>query len=76
MSALRRGLKSRYAKREIGTLTRTMPARIEVLEDIGKPGAASDLRKATRSLLEWAMGKGLVTHNVLAGLRVRRLACW
>jgi integrase len=69
MSALRRGL-SPYKAREIGTLTRAdFVKRIDALEAAGLPGAASDLRKHSRSFLEWAVGQGLAPFNVMAGLR-------
>jgi hypothetical protein len=69
MSTLRRGLAS-LATREIDALERAdFVERIDALEAAGKPGAATDLRKHARSLLEWCVSKGLVRHNVLAGLR-------
>jgi len=36
----------------------------------GKPGAVSDLRKATRSFLGWAVSRGLAKFNPMAGLRL------
>jgi integrase len=69
MSTLRRGL-APHANREIDALERAdFVERIDALEAAGKPGAATDLRKHARSLLEWAVSKGLVRFNVLAGLR-------
>jgi integrase len=69
MSTLRRGL-APFAAREINALTRKdLIERIEALEDAGLPGAAADLRKHSRSLLEWAAARGLAPFNVLAGLR-------
>jgi integrase len=69
MSTLKRGL-SPYLKREIGTLTRKdFVDRIDAWEADGRPGAAMNLRKDSRSLLEWAVGQGLAPFNVLAGLR-------
>ena len=69
MSTLRRGL-APVAAREIETLTRAdIVGRIEALEDNGLPGAAADLRKHSRSWLEWAVSRGLAPFNVLAGLR-------
>jgi integrase len=69
MSTLRRGL-APLATREIDALERAdFVDRIDALESAGKPGAATDLRKHARSLLEWCVSKGLVKHNVLAGLR-------
>jgi integrase len=69
MSTLRRGL-APLASREIDALTRAdFVDRIDALEAAGKPGAATDLRKHARSLLEWAVSKGLAPYNVLAGLR-------
>ena len=43
--------------------------RVEALEAAGKPGAATQLRKTTRTFLEWCVTKGLVQLNVLAGLK-------
>jgi integrase len=69
MSTLRRGL-APLASQEIGDLTRAdLVDRIDALEAAGKPGAAADLRKHARSLLEWAVSRGLAPFNVLAGLR-------
>ena len=69
MSTLRRGL-APLLKREIDTLDRKeIVERIDALEAEGKPGAAQDLRKHTRSLLEFAVSKGLTRYNVLAGMR-------
>jgi Arm DNA-binding domain len=69
MSTLRRGL-APLLTREIGTLERKeLVALIDALDAAGKPGAAQDLRKHARSLLEWAVTKGLMRYNVLAGLR-------
>jgi integrase len=69
MSTLRRGL-APLMTREIDTLERKhIVERIDALEAEGKPGAAMDLRKHARSLLEWAVTKGLAQYNVLAGLR-------
>jgi integrase len=72
MSTLRRGL-APFAAREIGALTRKdLIEQIEALENAGKPGAATDLRAHTRAWLEWAVSRGLVQFNVLAGLRRAR----
>lgn len=72
MSTLRRGL-APFAVREIGALTRKdLIGQIEALENAGKPGAATDLRSHTRAWLEWAVSRGLVQFNVLAGLRRAR----
>jgi integrase len=69
MSTLRRGLSS-LMTREIDTLSRKdFVARIDALEADGRPGAAQDLRKHVRSMLEFAVTKGLTQYNVLAGLR-------
>jgi integrase len=69
MSTLRRGL-APLLTREIDTLTRkNFVDRIDTLEAAGKPGAAQDLRAVARSMLEWAVTKGLTQYNVLAGLR-------
>jgi integrase len=69
MSTLCRGL-APFAAREIGALTRKdLIEQIEALENAGKPGAATDLRSHARAWLEWAVSRGLVQFNVLAGLR-------
>jgi integrase len=69
MSTLRRGL-APLLTREIDTLTRKdFVGRIDAWEADGRPGAAQDLRSRTRSMLEWAVTKGLVQFNALAGLR-------
>ena len=69
MSTLRRGL-SPHAGREIEDLSRAdFVRRIEKLEADGKPGAAQDLRKHSRSFLEWSVGQGLAKHNTMSGLR-------
>ena len=69
MSVLRRGLEPLLDK-AIDTLTRKdFVDRIDALEAVGKPGAAQDLRSRTRSMLEWAVGRGLIPFNPLAGLR-------
>jgi integrase len=74
MSTLRRGL-APHANHEIDALTRAdFVDRIDALEAAGKPGAATDLRKHARSLLEWCVSKGLAPYNVLAGLRRPRLS--
>jgi integrase len=74
ISTLRRGL-APHTNREIDALERAdLVDRIEALEAAGKPGAATDLRRHTHRLLEWCLSKGLVKHNVLAGLRRQRLS--
>ena len=72
LSTLRRGLQP-FLKREIDTLTRAdFVRRIDAVENAGKPGAAAELRKHCRSLLEWAVSRGLAPFNVMAGLRMPR----
>ena len=69
LSVLGRGL-APYLTRDIESLSRTLLVlAIEALEADGKPGAADALRKAARSFLEWAVTRGLVAFNPLAGLR-------
>src|SRR5262249_19849378 len=69
MSALRRGL-ARLMSREVTALTRAdLVAAITAIEDDGRPGAADDLRKFTRVLLEWCVSSGRIVANPLAGLR-------
>src|SRR5262249_18286445 len=70
LSSLRRGLPSRLMGKDIADLTRgDLVTAIEAIEKHGRPGAATDLRKASRGLLEWAVSTGRAHHNVLAGLR-------
>jgi hypothetical protein len=69
MGVLRRGLKA-FIDRDVETITRNEFVRaIEKIEREGKLGAAADLRKHTRTLLEWTTNRGLTPFNVLAGLR-------
>jgi integrase len=69
MSALRRELKPLMA-REIDTIERReIVAVVDAIEARGRPGAARNLRKHAHALLEWAVTKGLLKHNVMAGLR-------
>ena len=71
-STLRRGL-APLMTRDVGALTRKdIVQRIDALEAVGKPGAAQDLRRHARSLLEFAVTRGLVQFNVLAGMRQPR----
>jgi integrase len=69
LSALRRGLKDQM-QTDVAALSRNdIVTAIDRLIKLGKPGAASDLRKAARSFLEWAIAKGLAKFNPMAGLR-------
>jgi integrase len=69
LSGLNRGLHKLMSK-DIADLTRRdFVSAITALEAAGKPGAAGELRKYCRSLLEWAVNTGRASHNVLAGLR-------
>ncbi len=69
-STLLRGLKP-LMDRELSTLTRAdFVGLIDAIAAGGKLGAAQDLRKHIRSMLEWAVSKGLVQFNVMAGLRM------
>jgi integrase len=69
MSTLRRGL-APLSTREIGSLSRRdFVTLIDAIEASGRPGAAADLRKHSRSLLEFAVSKGLAHSNPLAGMR-------
>ena len=71
-STLRRGL-APLMTRDVGALTRKdIVQRIDALEAAGKPGAAQDLRRHSRALLEFAVTRGLVQFNVLAGMRQPR----
>ena len=68
LSNLRRGL-VHYMDIDISKLSRRdLVEALDALKD--KPGAQADLRKSTRSLLEWAANTGLAHSNVLAGMRL------
>jgi integrase len=68
LSSLRRGLK-RYMNTDVAALTRQdLVSAIAAIAD-DRPGAASDLRKHSRTLCEWAVSRGLAPANVMAGLR-------
>jgi integrase len=69
-STLKRGLAA-FMGREVADLTRAdLVGAVKKVEAAGKPGAATELRKCTRTLLEWSVSEGLVQFNVLAGLRM------
>lgn len=69
MSTLRRGLEPLLDK-AIDTLTRRdIVQQIDALDHSGRPGAAQDLRAVSRSMFEFAVTKGLIGFNPLAGLR-------
>jgi len=69
LSSLRRGL-ARLMAKDIADLTRQdLVSAIAALDDAGRPGAAGDLRKHSRTLCEWAVSRGLASANVMAGLR-------
>jgi integrase len=56
--------------KEVAQLTRAdFVAAISAIEDDGRPGAAQDLRKFSRTFLEWCVGSGRLPANPLAGLR-------
>jgi integrase len=59
--------------RDVKDITRAdVMAIIDATIKAGKPGAAGDIRKHSRQLLEWTTSRGLTDHNVLAGLRLSR----
>jgi hypothetical protein len=69
MSGLNRGLR-RLLSKDVADLTRRdFVSAISALEAAGKPGAAGELRKYSRTFLEWCVSTGRASHNVLAGLR-------
>src|SRR6516162_390614 len=69
MSVLRRGLLKLMSK-DVAVITRQdFVTAITAIEDQGKPGAAGDLRKYSRTFCEWCVERGLVNANVMAGLR-------
>jgi integrase len=69
LSSLRRGLDG-LMNTEVSALTRRdLRAAIDAIEADGRPGAAQDLRRFTRVLLEWCVESGRIIANPLAGLR-------
>lgn len=69
LSSLRRGLKA-HMSIDIAVLSRAdIVTAIDTLTGLGKRGAAADLRRHTRALLEWAVAQGLTKFNPMAGLR-------
>ena len=69
LSGLNRGL-HKLMSRDIADLTRRdFVSAITAVKAAGKPGAAAELRKHSRALLEWCVNEGRASHNVLAGLR-------
>jgi integrase len=69
MSGLKRGLAELMPK-DVKEITRQdFVTVITAIEDAGKPGAAEDLRKFSRTFCEWCVARGFVMANVMAGLR-------
>jgi integrase len=69
LSSLRRGLKA-YMAADVTDLSRNdIVTAIGALTRIGKPGAATDLRRYSRTFCEWAVEQGLAKFNVMAGMR-------
>src|SRR5262249_9060051 len=69
LSSLRRGLHGLMGK-EVSALTRRdLVDAIDAVEHDRGPGAADDLRKFSRVLLEWSIKRGFLAVNPLAGLR-------
>src|SRR5262249_44953742 len=69
MSSLRRAFAA-LRQRDVRSLTRQDFAReLNKILDAGKTGAYDDAKKFGRSFLEWALNEGIVSGNVLAGMR-------
>jgi integrase len=69
MSGLNRGL-AKLMSKDVAAITRQdLVAVIAAIEADGRPGAAQDLRKFSRTFLEWCVSSGRAHSNVLAGLR-------
>ena len=69
MSGLNRGL-AKLMNKDVAAITRQdLVAAIAAIEADGRPGAAQDLRKFSRTFLEWCVSSGRAHSNVLAGLR-------
>ena len=67
LSCLRRGL-ARLMHIDVAKITRL--DLVEALDALNElPGAQADLRKHTRTFLEWTTNNGLTPANVLAGMR-------
>jgi hypothetical protein len=63
LSSLRRGLKAHMAA-DVAALSRNdIVTAIGALTRIGKPGAAADLRRHTRTFCEWAVAELAIGHQ-------------
>jgi len=72
-STLRRQLLAPLGKVDIANIDRRSVAkRVELLEEVGKPGAAQDIRSKASTFLNWAVNQGLARSNPLAGWRQQR----
>lgn len=73
MSLLRRELGKPFGARDLSEVDRlAVVERIAKLEANGKPGAAKDLRAKANTFFNWAVNRGLVFANPLAGWRRER----
>jgi integrase len=58
---------------DLSTLDRArLAARVSAIADSGRPGTAREFRTRCSVLLNWAVGRGLIEHNPLLGLRLPR----
>jgi integrase len=69
MSSLRRGLGKLMSKDVAAVTRKDFVTAVTALEDKGLPGAAAGLRKFARTFCEWAVHRGYVNANVMAGYR-------
>jgi hypothetical protein len=69
LSSLRRGLKAHMAVDAAALSRNHIVTVINDLITIGKRGAPADLRRFSRTFLEWTVSQGLTKSNPMAGLR-------
>ena len=73
VSTLRREILGPLSKLDLSEVDRQAVAKqVARLERAGKPGAAQDLRAKATTFLNWAVNRGLVKANPLAGWRRER----
>ncbi len=73
MSQLRRELSGLPGASDLSSINRqTVAARVTRLEEKGQPGAAQGLRSHATTFFNWAVNRGLIYANPLAGWRRER----
>ncbi|MEQ8827281.1 MAG: integrase family protein, partial [Parvibaculum sp.] len=74
VSTLKSGLLTPLGKIDLDEVDRqAIVQQIDQREEAGKPGAAQDLRAKAATFLNWAVNRGLIHANPLAGYRRERM---